>query len=174
MAVLTRAALLALVVLSWAGCYQPEVRDCTVSCAAPGDCASGQVCADGWCTAPANAGTCGAPPIDAEPQGSDAPDGVPPDAEPPDAAAAVLHVVVQGRGKVVIDPLGVECVGAQGTPGDCTFPVTPGSMQTLLPLQTHPQSPFAAWTTDNCSAQAEACVLTMEPPGVLVGARFGN
>ena len=36
-------------------CYQPETRDCIVSCAGPMDCTGGQVCtADGWCAMPDN------------------------------------------------------------------------------------------------------------------------
>ncbi|HEX5060831.1 MAG TPA: hypothetical protein VFV99_15795 [Kofleriaceae bacterium] len=36
-----------------AGCYQPELRDCTVHCSAPTDCTGGQVCRnDGWCAMP--------------------------------------------------------------------------------------------------------------------------
>lgn len=35
------------------GCYQPELRDCTVHCAAATDCTGGQVCRpDGWCAMP--------------------------------------------------------------------------------------------------------------------------
>jgi len=35
------------------GCYQPEVRDCTVQCSAPTDCTGGQECRnDGWCAMP--------------------------------------------------------------------------------------------------------------------------
>ncbi|HEY5927429.1 MAG TPA: hypothetical protein VIV11_37350 [Kofleriaceae bacterium] len=50
-----------------AGCYQPELRDCTVQCAAPTDCTGGQVCRnDGWCAMP-GAKKC--------PEGGAAPDG---------------------------------------------------------------------------------------------------
>jgi hypothetical protein len=35
-----------------AGCYDPDVRDCTVQCAELGDCTGGQVCRDGWCSMP--------------------------------------------------------------------------------------------------------------------------
>jgi hypothetical protein len=35
------------------GCYNPELRDCTVQCSAPTDCTGGQVCrADGFCAMP--------------------------------------------------------------------------------------------------------------------------
>lgn len=36
-----------------AGCYQPDVRDCTVHCSESTDCTGGQICrADGWCAMP--------------------------------------------------------------------------------------------------------------------------
>ncbi len=36
-----------------AGCYQPELRDCTVRCTGATDCAGGQVCSKGgWCAMP--------------------------------------------------------------------------------------------------------------------------
>jgi hypothetical protein len=182
-AVLTRARLGALahavlalagLALGWlalGGCYRPELQDCTVSCAAPGDCASGQVCADGWCTAPD--AVCGAPAdarlIDATPADAALVDGAPIDAEPP---GAELHVVVDGRGKVVIDPLGEECIGTNSVPGDCTYPLEPGSVQTLLPVETSPAADFDAWTTANCENESGACIVTVEAPVTLVGARF--
>ncbi|MBA3502412.1 MAG: hypothetical protein H0T65_18755, partial [Deltaproteobacteria bacterium] len=45
-----------LVLACLVGCYSPSVRDCTVSCANPNDCAGDQVCTtDGWCAAPETA-----------------------------------------------------------------------------------------------------------------------
>jgi hypothetical protein len=39
--------------LAVAGCYEPELRDCTVQCSAATDCTGGQVCrADGYCSMP--------------------------------------------------------------------------------------------------------------------------
>ena len=32
-----------------AGCYNPEVKDCTVRCSGETECTSGQTCSDGWC-----------------------------------------------------------------------------------------------------------------------------
>jgi hypothetical protein len=37
-----------------AGCYHPEVVDCTVQCSAPTDCTGGQVCNGGWCLMPSS------------------------------------------------------------------------------------------------------------------------
>jgi hypothetical protein len=176
MALLSRLALAALAGLAAAGCYRPEARDCTVSCSQPGDCLADQVCGDdGWCAAPEVAGRClasdGPRPDGARP---DAPpvDAPPADAPPIDAAGADLHVVVSGRGKIVVSPLDVECVGTQNMPGDCHFGVAPGSQVTLLPVTTHQNYPFAGWTTPNCEGSG-ACELTLEAPVTLVGASFG-
>jgi hypothetical protein len=58
----SRAAFLVGVVVAHlgaiAGCYEPELRDCTVQCARPSDCTGGQICRDdGWCVMP-GVGTC--------------------------------------------------------------------------------------------------------------------
>jgi len=40
-------------------CYDPELRDCTVTCHGKHDCAEGQVCgSDGYCAAPDVANKC--------------------------------------------------------------------------------------------------------------------
>ncbi len=45
--------LLGVVVAYLAGCYEPELRDCTVHCTSASDCTGGQVCRkDGWCAMP--------------------------------------------------------------------------------------------------------------------------
>ena len=169
-------------VVTLAACYRPDARDCTVSCAGADDCVDGQVCgADGWCAAPGVAGSCGDEPGDdaavpshdaPESREDAAPDAEVPDAAPPDAPGAELRVVVSGRGKVVIEPLGVECEGMTGIPGDCTFPASPGLEVTLLPVDTHPQDTFAGWTTANCQDSPGACVLDVGAPVTLVGASF--
>ena len=42
-----------------AACYDPAVRDCTVSCGTAGDCAGGQLCSrDGFCVARTFIGSC--------------------------------------------------------------------------------------------------------------------
>jgi hypothetical protein len=35
-----------------AGCYNPQLRDCTVHCSKPTDCTGGQECKGGWCAMP--------------------------------------------------------------------------------------------------------------------------
>lgn len=161
------------IVATLAGCYRPEARDCTVSCAGAGQCLDGQVCgADGWCASPEVAGTCDERDDDASVHDASLADASRADAPPPDAAGAELRVVVSGRGKVIIEPLGEECEGLQGTPGDCTFPAAPGTEVTLLPADTHPQDSFAGWTTANCEGSPGECVVTIIAPVTLVGASF--
>jgi hypothetical protein len=166
--VLKAAAALALALV--ASCYQPQYVDCTVTCQGAGDCAPGQICNSGRCASP-DVPTCGnddaAPAPDAHTI-----DAVPVDAAAPDANVDDLHVVVQGRGKVVIDALAAECVGTNGTPGDCHYAVEDGTSLTFLPVETSPASPFSAWTTPNCSAETGACTLVIDAPAVLVGAQF--
>jgi hypothetical protein len=127
------------------------------------------VCDDGWCVAPAAAGTCGGGGDD----GGSVPDAEVPSIDAtPDAAATQLHVVVEGRGKVVVNPLGVECVGTQAIPGDCFFPAPADSQQTLLPVETSPGAPFTGWTTANCAGSNGECTVTIDAAIVLVGAGF--
>jgi len=176
-----------------AGCYQPSLRDCTVSCHAAGDCASGQICgSDGWCAAPDVAGTCGliadgatvdgsvvdgsvvdgpehdGPVADASNIDASRPDARP-DASPPDAAGAVLHVLVSGHGKVLIDPLGVECTSP---PGDCSYGANPGDTVSFTAKTTDGSHKFLGWTTSNCMGQGVQCVTTIIAPATTVGAQF--
>ncbi|MBA3820036.1 MAG: hypothetical protein H0X17_14170 [Deltaproteobacteria bacterium] len=51
--------MLVLGLLVAAGCYEPDLRTCTVQCAASNDCAPGQLCGnDGWCALPSAIGAC--------------------------------------------------------------------------------------------------------------------
>jgi hypothetical protein len=74
-----------------AGCYEPAVRDCTVTCHGVHECAAGQVCgADGFCASPAHAGSCASMRATADAPESDAPesDAVTSDAATRDAATS--------------------------------------------------------------------------------------
>jgi hypothetical protein len=174
-----RAALV--VVVALAGCYQPEVRDCTIACSFATDCADGQKCgSDGWCAAPPVAGTCDerrenpdAMPIDAEPPIEI--DASAPDAQPdamPDVVVK-LTVIVEGRGKVRISPLGEDCIGMNNTSVECgPFLLGFESVQHLVPLQEGGGSEWVGWTTDNCSAFPNECTLTLTAAETLVVGKF--
>jgi hypothetical protein len=166
-----------------AGCYQPTLRDCTVTCRGADECASGQVCgSDGWCAAPDVAGTCGLV-VDGAAADAGRADGplvdgplvdgplvdAGLDARPVDAPGAVLHVLVSGKGKVVVDPLSVECVGP---PGDCTYGANPGDDVTLTAVATNGGHAFSDWSTANCQGQGVSCTVTIMAPATTVGATF--
>ena len=176
MAMVMRTAAVA-VAVALAGCYDPAVRDCTVTCHGAGECASGQVCgADGYCAAPAVAGTCAAADaratIDAPrtidgPGGSDAAVDAAIDAAPPDAAPAQLHVtVVSGKGMVV------DSTGTLTCSTDCLFPAIPDQMITLTAVGMGAAHPFKDWTTSNCMGMGPTCTVTIVAPVTTVGASF--
>jgi len=170
--VVTRASIAAaLLAPVLGGCYSPQLQDCSVTCEAAGDCASGQVCDEGgWCTAPDQIGTCPERP-DRMDAGVDADPTI--DAPSDGGLTAALRILITGRGRVLVDPAGVECERfASGEGGDCTFLVPASEPQTLTAERSHPSSPFAGWTTENCLGQDTVCTVTVNPPGVLVSASF--
>jgi hypothetical protein len=148
---------LAAVLAALAGCYSPLLRDCTVSCAAPTDCAGDQVCGeDGLCAAPEVAGHCAAIPPDA---GTTLDDAFP-DAAPPDGPATVkLRVQVSGKGSVVIDGLGI-CSSLDPQRGDCMYDVPAAVAQRARAVSLQPTEVFASWTSPTCSGQGPICVFT--------------
>lgn len=135
-----------------AGCYDPAVRDCTITCAAAGDCAAGQVCGpDNFCAAPDVAGTCRS-------RGADA------------APPTELHLVVQGPGTLA------DSSGTRTCNGDCTFDVTPGATVTLIATPLDGKE-LDRWTTTNCAVKdvehpGLTCSVMVVPPITTVGARF--
>ena len=171
-----------------AGCYQPTLRDCTVSCRGADECASGQVCgSDGWCAAPDVAGTCGlvvdgaaadaartdgplvdGPLVDGARLDARGPDARA-DARPVDAPGAVLHVLISGKGKVSVDPLGVACTAP---PGDCTYGASSGDDVTLTATATDGGHHFVDWSTANCQGMGASCTVTITAPTTTVGATF--
>ena len=54
-----RVAAIACVLMTHLGCYDPSVRDCSVTCRSAKECAGGQTCsADGYCVSPTYRGRC--------------------------------------------------------------------------------------------------------------------
>ena len=90
-----------LLAIALTGCYDAGAVDCTVTCAGPDECASGQTCgSDGLCAAPSVAGHC------ASLTGSDQTDGgkvatdAAVDAAPDGGNRVPLHLKIDGEGKV--------------------------------------------------------------------------
>jgi hypothetical protein len=163
LAALAAAALLA-------ACYQPTLRDCTVSCASPGDCASGQVCgADGMCAAPGVAGHCAMIAPDAGPPH----DGAVRDAigAHPDAAPTVrLTVIVMGKGSVVLDD-GSTCSSVEPQRGNCSYDVAPGIVITAQATAIQLDQIFTRWTSMTCSGAPARCTFTPDM-ATTISARF--
>jgi len=131
-----------------AGCYEPTLRDCTVTCAAADPCASGQVCGgDGYCVGEVGA-RCTAP-VDAHL-----------DAAGPTFA---LHVTVMGHG-------GVTVVGGGTCTTDCTYAL-PRDRDVSATEMGAGNHQFQMWTTPNCAGQVPSCMFTLTGPQSL-GARF--
>jgi hypothetical protein len=132
-------------------CYEPSARDCTLECEAPDECADGQVCgADGYCAAPAVAGTCNPNGDSAEPQ------------------IVSLIVTIAGKGKVSIDKVGT--CDSETSGGTCMFDVTPGVMRSLKAIENKDRE-FISWTS-LCSGSTMTCTVTPVMALTYVGAKF--
>jgi hypothetical protein len=158
-----------------AGCYEPSLRDCTVHCASPGDCAPGQLCGvDGMCAAPGVAGHCAMVAPDAG-AGLDAP------APPRDAAVAVdarpdampmarLTVQIMGKGSVVLDG-SMTCSSEAPQRGMCVYSVPPGVAITAQATPIQLDQLFTMWTSSVCSGQGARCTFMPVDP-TTISARF--
>ena len=136
---------IALVAALLAGCYDPELRDCTVDCSSADECADGQVCgSDGMCAAPEAAGQCG----------GSAPSRV------------SLRVTVDGHGEVVVDDRG-SCVADEAP---CMYSFVAGTTVTLHARTLDDEKPFEQWT-GACAGQSATCSLAATA-AMNVGARF--
>jgi hypothetical protein len=173
MALLARAACAATLL---AGCYSPDLRDCTVSCASSADCAGAQVCsADHLCAAKDIA--CSTMTTTTTPQ--DAAQADSPDAhEPVDAARMIdagrppidapapvaLHLHVDGMG-------GTLSFGTFSCTDDCTYQVPYGQAITVAATANGNHS-FVAWSQGPCTGSvAHTCTVTPTMP-LTVAARF--
>jgi hypothetical protein len=146
-------------------CYSPDLRDCTVSCSAPGDCASGQMCGpQGFCAAPdvscASGGGGGGGSSDAgvpirDAHEVDAETIAPADAmpDPPDAPTqTTVHVKIDGQGRVTIIGVGT-CESDPPQKGDCTFVVLP-NIALIATASPYPDWRFEKWTSAQCMAES--------------------
>ncbi|HSR95988.1 MAG TPA: hypothetical protein VLM79_02905 [Kofleriaceae bacterium] len=148
-----------------AGCYSPSLRDCTVACAGPGDCAPDQVCGpDGMCASPEMAGRCametdagGMPMPMPMPEPSDA--GLP-DAPAPDATPLVrLRVQVDGKGSVILENRGT-CSSMDPSHGNCMYDIPVGVAQHVQAMAIGPDDEFTGWTSFVCAGQGPMCSFT--------------
>lgn len=143
------ALVVALAGLASAGCYAPDLRDCTVTCSAADECSGDQVCTGGFCVA--DGATC---------MGG----GVTPDAP---AAMIMLRVDIEGTGKVVIESIG-ECTDQRAP---CTWMV-PAQQMRLDARQVESDKPFERWTTVNCAPATQPTCTLAPTSSTTVGAKF--
>ena len=87
---------------------------------------------------------------------------------------AELDLIVDGHGKLVVEPLDVECKSGRGDDGKrCDFEAQVG-LDLVVTAVDQGDDRFVGWTTGNCDGQDEQCVLVVESPETVVGARFTN
>lgn len=155
-------------------CYSPDLRDCTVSCTAANDCASGQVCgSDRFCASPELAGRCatlptddGGTPIPPMHDAGAIVDGesvTPPDAPPDAPATKQLHIKVDGQGGVSVLGVGL-CDSAPPQKGDCRFDVY---LAAPLHAEAYPHLGwrFDKWTDGPCkNDESQTCDFTPAAP----------
>ena len=159
------------------GCYEPTLRDCTLTCTAPSDCADGQVCgSDRLCAAPEIAGRCSSLPGNAGSTDRDA--GIDaatlPDARPdaaPDAATHVpIAISIEGQGRVTVQGIG-NCDKSGPQNGSCMFLVP---VQQVITTQAQPYEGqrFDKWTTPICQATTGTSCTFVSASPVSVGVKF--
>ena len=149
--------LIVTIAVGLAACYSPSLRDCTVTCSAASDCASGQVCGgDHFCAAPVIAGTCATPvQLDADIDGALADAAI--DARAADAAIdaalfVALHLHVDGKGTLLLD-------GGGSCRSDCMLSVPRAEPSTLRAIADADQM-FDRWTSPTCAGQPATCTFT--------------
>jgi hypothetical protein len=178
---LLKIVLLASAVLLATACYRPELHDCVVTCNSADDCADGQRCgADGFCSAPDVAGTCGdgGAPLDGPIDG--ATDAIEIDADGDldaaidaagdagtDAPVVGVRVRIDGMGRVRDDAHDILCED------DCTYDISAGTELTLVPEQVNGGWTFEEWNLGPCAGGPEICVLA-PVEDVQVRALFSN
>jgi len=150
---IARAAVLAALL---AGCYDPDLRDCAVTCRAQTDCAGDQTCgSDGYCIGP---GATACSPDD-EPDARPAP------------TMVTLHVTIDGKGSVMLDSMPLLTCGLAGASEDCTWQIETETVHHLVATP-EPTRTFAMWTGD-CVGSTTTCTMT-PTAAATVGAKFNN
>jgi hypothetical protein len=140
-----KAALLA----ALAGCYSPEVKDCSVMCESPYDCGGGQVCgSDGMCASSKLAGHCADLGL----------------------TALSLSIVIDGSGRVAVDELGA-CDSDTAPHHTCTFTVMARTTRTLSALANNEEHPFQSWA-QACTGTSPSCSVVPVISPTLVEAKF--
>ena len=169
MGILSRAvALLTMTV----GCYSPELRDCTLTCAAASDCADGQVCgSDHFCAAPGIAGSCSSLPGDAGSGNRDAgTGGAKIDARPDAPTHAVLAISIEGKGRVIVQGIGT-CDEAGPQNGHCAF-LVPVDIPLTAQAQAYLGQRFEKWTTAVCAATSTSTCTFTPMVATTLGVKF--
>jgi hypothetical protein len=129
-----------------AGCYEPDLASCKVTCGSTDNCAHGQTCADGFCVSAGD--TC-------NPEGPlDGP-----------TATRMLHVMIMGNGSVTVANAGT-------CKDDCMYALADGATISATWIETSGGHPFKMWTTPNCMAQGQTCAFTLSMPNATLGAMF--
>jgi hypothetical protein len=158
--------------LALAGCYQPALRDCTVHCESPGDCAGGQVCgSDGLCATPEIAGRCARLASDAGTPGDAAAPPGDASSDAPDAPTLVrLTVLVMGKGSIVLDG-STTCSALAPQRGNCGYDVVPGIAITAQAVAIEADHPFTNWSSTTCAGQGTSCTFAPDT-ATTISARF--
>jgi len=157
MAVLSRT--LAAGLLAATGCYDPQLRDCSVSCTSAADCAPTQTCgSDGKCAAPEHAGNCGALEVIDAGTTDGSSDGRVIDGPnvPVDAATmqVVLQIEIKDQGAVNVQGIGTCAYTAPMH--ICQFGVPQGAPR-LLTASPATDFRFEKWEDPTCLGQDETC-----------------
>lgn len=157
-------------------CYSPELRDCTLSCASVGDCASGQVCgSDRLCVA-AERGSCTSSPDDA---------GIDDDVEGMHSGAgldartdAAIDAPTRGAIKVSVEGKGWVYVVGHGTcdsdppqSGDCMF-IVPLEIPVTIHAEAREDWRFDRWTTSACTDDDEETCTFLPQVAMQVSVKF--
>ncbi len=176
MGLLARGTLMALV-MAGSACYAPELRDCTIACKTPEDCADGQVCgADQFCASPEVAGRCsqggarrdaaiGAANEDAGMTAIDA--AVPPDAPPDAPTEGVLTISIGGHGRVIVENVGT--CEYQASPCQVVVPLDHDVILAALPSNGWE---LDEWNAGPCTGDESPTCVFQPSLAMVAGAKF--